>query len=391
MSYDAVRATGVGKRFKIHASPAHRLANYASFGRICRPNTFWAVSGVDLTVTAGSTLGILGVNGSGKSTLLQMICGTLSPTTGRIETRGRIAALLELGAGFNPEFTGRENVRLSLLLAGLSPDAVNARMPWVLDFSGIAEHFDMPVRTYSSGMFVRLAFAAAVATDPDILVIDEALSVGDVGFQQKCFRYLREDLREATKIIVTHDMQSAALCDRIVVLDQGGVIFDGPASTGVERYLGRYRRWRVAPPPVKGKAGVTIKAAAIAVNGAPMDVVRAGDDVKVRVSLRAETEMPVVVKLRWESRYGAVVLCQSADQHMVLPAGSSRFEASFKWPDIMPKEYLLTAIVKSPSGAVICQALGLHILTGLEPPARPPMTAPFASAAIESAPEEQVQ
>ncbi len=189
-------------------------------------NEYWALNNVSFEVKKGETLGIIGRNGSGKSTLLQMICGTLTPSSGSIQTNGRIAALLELGSGFNPEFTGRENVYLNASILGVEKDAIDERLEKVLSFAGLGDYIDQPMKTYSSGMNARLAFAASIHVDPAILIVDEALSVGDAGFQLKCMLKMRELQEQGVTIIfVSHDMGSVTrLCDRALVLEQGKLL-----------------------------------------------------------------------------------------------------------------------------------------------------------------------
>lgn len=199
---------------------------------------FWALRDVSVRLGRGETLGIIGQNGSGKSTLLQIICGTLSPTIGTTGSNGRIAALLELGAGFNPEFTGRENVYLSAAIYGLSNAEIDARMQAIIDFAEVGEHIDQPVKTYSSGMFVRLAFSVIVNVDADILVIDEALAVGDAYFQQKCMRFLRKFKETGSIFFVSHDTGAMmSFCDRIVWLDHGAIRAQGDPRVVCEEYL----------------------------------------------------------------------------------------------------------------------------------------------------------
>jgi lipopolysaccharide transport system ATP-binding protein len=183
-------------------------------------------------------VGIIGKNGSGKSTLLQMICGTLTPTSGKIETHGRVAALLELGSGFNPEFTGRENVYLNAAILGLSRQQIDDRIEIMLEFADIGGFIDQPVKTYSSGMFVRLAFSVIAHVDPDILIIDEALSVGDAFFQSKCAAAMRHMIKRGTTILfVSHDTSSVkALCDKAILLEHGSMVAQGQADEVVEHY-----------------------------------------------------------------------------------------------------------------------------------------------------------
>jgi len=241
-----IRVEALGKRYEIYAQPADRLKQMLMprinrvFGRLPRDyfKEFWALRGVSFNVRRGETVGIIGRNGSGKSTLLQMVCGTLHPTEGSVAVHGRIAALLELGAGFNPEFTGRENIYLSGLLYGIPESVLRGRFQSIVDFADIGDFIDQPVKTYSSGMYVRLAFAVAAHVDADTLVIDEALSVGDVRFTQKCMRYLREFQKRGTLLFVSHDTGAVTnLCSRAIWLDGGKQVMDGPARDVVERYL----------------------------------------------------------------------------------------------------------------------------------------------------------
>ncbi len=248
MSSDSMMITAafLGKKYDIYARPADRLRQMLlpRASRLIRRqahtyfNEFWALRGVGFDIRRGETVGIIGRNGSGKSTLLQMICGTLHPSEGHVETNGRIAALLELGAGFNPEFTGEENVYLSGLLYGISEKELRKRFQSILDFADIGDFINQPVKTYSSGMYVRLAFAIAAHVDADTLVIDEALSVGDVVFTQKCMRFLRDFQSHGTLIFVSHDTAAVInLCSRAIWLDKGRLVLDGTAKEVVESYL----------------------------------------------------------------------------------------------------------------------------------------------------------
>lgn len=199
---------------------------------------FWALRDISFDVKQGETVGIVGRNGSGKSTLLQIICGTLTPTLGEIETRGRIAALLELGSGFNPEFTGRENVYLNAAVLGLTREEVNERFDAIAGFADIGEFLDHPVKTYSSGMAVRLAFAVQAQVDPEILVVDEALSVGDARFQAKCFERLRQLKENGTSILlVTHSSEQVVThCSRAILLEKSRIEMIGESRPVINRY-----------------------------------------------------------------------------------------------------------------------------------------------------------
>jgi lipopolysaccharide transport system ATP-binding protein len=226
----AIECSGLSKAYLMADSPWQRLMQQLrgrSSGRL-----HWALQDVNLCVGRGEVVGVVGRNGAGKSTLLQLLCGTLAPTSGSLAVRGRVAALLELGAGFNPQFTGRENALLNAALLGLSPEQARAKLQEMLAFADIGEFVDQPVRTYSSGMFVRLAFSVATSFEPDILVIDEALSVGDGAFARKSFeRIMQLRDRGATILFCSHSMyQVEALCERAVWLDGGRVRLLGSAS-----------------------------------------------------------------------------------------------------------------------------------------------------------------
>lgn len=236
----AIRVERVSKTFPVYDKPMHRLYQMLS-PRAAKQRwyrEFHALQNIDITVRKGETLGVVGRNGSGKSTLLQIICGTLEPSAGTVQVSGRIAALLELGAGFNPEFTGRENVMLYGTVLGLSRSQVEERFDEIAAFAEIGEFIDQPVKCYSSGMYVRLAFAVAINVTPDILVVDEALSVGDEAFQRKCFariNRIRDD--GATVLFVSHSAGIVTqLCDRAVLLDRGELLSSGSPKFVVSRY-----------------------------------------------------------------------------------------------------------------------------------------------------------
>lgn len=235
---DAVIIENGSKNYRIYAKPADRLKELVFHGRKFHQD-FWAVKNVSFRVPRGSTFGVVGENGSGKSTLLQMIAGTLQPTEGTITLNGRVAALLELGAGFNQEFTGHENVLLNAAIMGLSEEETVRRLPEIERFAEIGSFIDQPVKTYSSGMYVRLAFAVAIHVDPEILLVDESLSVGDVYFQQRCMRKIRQMKQEGKTILfVSHDMTAVKnLCDAAVWLEHGEVKGIGEPDEVVGEYL----------------------------------------------------------------------------------------------------------------------------------------------------------
>lgn len=232
-----VRARGLGKKFRLYDRPGRHLAAIALGAGGGRDH--WALRDVDLDLRPGDCLGIVGRNGAGKSTLLELICGIRPPSEGSVETRGRIAALLQLGAGFSPEFTGRENVFLAAALYGLSAEQTRQRFAAIVDFAGIGKAVDRPVREYSSGMYARLAFSLCAHVDADILVVDEILGVGDVRFQQQSMRFLRNFRKRGIVLFVSHNEHAvAALCGKAVWIDGGRI-----AASGATRdVLYRYRR-----------------------------------------------------------------------------------------------------------------------------------------------------
>ncbi|MGG6270204.1 ABC transporter ATP-binding protein [Leptolyngbya sp. AN03gr2] len=233
----AISLKNVSKCFKRYARPVDRLKEILLPGK-SRAEPFWAIQNIDLDIFRGETIGIVGQNGAGKSTLLQVITQTLTPTNGSVIVNGRISALLELGSGFNPEFTGQQNVFFNGRILGLSQEEIEQKYDRIVEFADIGDFIDQPVKTYSSGMFVRLAFAVAVNTDPDILIVDEALAVGDVYFQQKCFTRLRE-MKESgvTLLFVSHDSSAVCkLCDRAVLMDHGKLILDSTPRRVVDLY-----------------------------------------------------------------------------------------------------------------------------------------------------------
>jgi lipopolysaccharide transport system ATP-binding protein len=237
MSDDLIVARGISKSYRRMDTTASRL--HAVFSnRRNEDDVFVALSPIDLTVRRGESLGIVGRNGSGKSTLLAVLAGVSTPTTGVVNIHGRVAALLELGSGFDPEFTGRENAYFNGALHGLSRTAMDERFPQIQAFAEIGEFIERPVKSYSSGMFVRLAFAVAVHIDPDILIVDESLSVGDVFFQQKCFERLREmRTRGTTLLFVSHDSGAVfRFCDRAILLEHGKLVFEGSPKDVIETY-----------------------------------------------------------------------------------------------------------------------------------------------------------
>ncbi len=258
MSFDdiAIRVENLGKCYQIYNAPRDRLKQFVlpRLQRLAKHppqhyfREFWALRDVTFNVRRGESVGIIGRNGSGKSTLLQMIARTLSPTCGSVEINGRVAALLELGSGFNMEFTGRENVFMNASVLGLSHKEINARFPEIATFANIGDFIEQPVKTYSSGMLVRLAFAVSVCVQPDILIVDEALAVGDMAFQFKCLERLHQLIESGTTLLfVSHDIGLVrSFCDFTLLLEQGRTAAFGPSLEVTETYLMNARQEQMA-------------------------------------------------------------------------------------------------------------------------------------------------
>lgn len=234
----AISVKDVTKVYKMYDKPIDRLKESLSFFHKEYHKDFFALSGISFTVEKGQTVGIIGTNGSGKSTILKIITGVLTPTEGRVQVDGKISALLELGAGFNMDYTGIENIYMNGTMMGYSRREMDEKLSEILDFAEIGDFVYQPVKTYSSGMFVRLAFALAINVEPEILIVDEALSVGDVFFQAKCYRRMEEIRKSGTTILmVTHDMGSIIkYCDKVVLLNKGQFVAEGSAGSMVDLY-----------------------------------------------------------------------------------------------------------------------------------------------------------
>ncbi len=290
---DVIVLDDVTKRFVIRKdnSLKERLVTLGRAGRKHRED-FWALRGVTANIKAGTTIGLIGHNGSGKSTLLKVIGGIIDPTSGSVSRRGRIAALLELGAGFHPDLTGRENVFLNAAILGLSRKETEERFDAIADFSGIGDFIDTQVKFYSSGMYVRLAFAVAVHTDPDILLVDEVLAVGDEAFQRKCLDKIRSFQQEGrTIILVTHSLgQVMELCDRAILLNKGEVVYNGEAHEAVSRFRDILEERRIddlqrhTAPEVTVPVPQIVETSVRAAGRAEGDPVEHGDDLIVRTT-----------------------------------------------------------------------------------------------------------
>lgn len=411
MSDTAISVHNVTKTYSLYQKPLHRLLEiFHPFGKKYH-TPFCALDNINFDIKKGHALGIIGRNGSGKSSLLQLITGIQQPTAGAVAVNGRISALLELGAGFNPEFTGRENVYLNTAIQGFSEEDTDKRFQRIAEFADIGEFIDRPVKTYSSGMYIRLAFAAAVNVQPEILIIDEALSVGDIFFQQKCMTHMQKMMKGCTIVLVSHDMHSIVnLCDRVLLLEKGQVAFDGDPVEGVSQYTkilhdehfsgGKEtaERAEILPPniakkmaeraddflqwikvPAEKRSGaeqVAIESLSITSQGKPINVVRRGDVISIRMLVHASADVDeIIFGYNIKDRVGNAVfgensLCLDASA-LHLDAGYNFVEYSFIWPEVYPYKYTITVGIGQgliPLGHVVqCWAHDIASITAVTP------------------------
>jgi ABC-2 type transport system ATP-binding protein len=288
-----IQVENLSKRFVLRKDKSikERLVN-ATLSRQHRED-FWALRDVDLTVSSGTTVGLVGPNGSGKSTLLKAIGGIIQPTSGTVRRRGRLAALLELGAGFHPDLTGRDNVYLNAAILGLTRRQTDKYFDAIVDFSGIEKFIETPVKFYSSGMYVRLAFAVAVHVDPDVLLVDEVLAVGDEPFQRKCMDRIKSFQREGrTIVLVTHALdQVAEICDRAVVLENGHVAVDGTAREAVRTLRADFDEQTTNQREAAGGAATSARVVSVEpldTEGRPVRQHEQGTDLILRVTVQAD-------------------------------------------------------------------------------------------------------
>ncbi|SDE30386.1 ABC transporter ATP-binding protein [Desulfuromonas thiophila] len=304
----AIRVENVSKAYRCYAGRWSRLLEWTLPVLGARHQQVWVVRDVSFSVWPGEAVGIVGMNGAGKSTLLKMIAGTTVPTHGQIFLRGRVAALLELGLGFHPDFTGRQNLYMAGQLMGLSSDFIDAQMPEIEAFAEVGDYLDKPVRVYSSGMQMRLAFSIATAQRPDILIVDEALSVGDSYFQHKSFDRIRQFRQQGTTLLlVSHDKSAIqSICDRAILLHEGRLALEGEPDAVLDYYnallaqRGDYELWQQRQEGVTRTFSGTGEACLLHVglldeNNRPLDVVAVGQRVCLRIVFRAQEALPEVV------------------------------------------------------------------------------------------------
>jgi len=350
MTY-SIRANDLSKTYRLYARPIDRLLEL--FTRVPRHRVFPAVQSLTFEVPAGETIGLIGENGAGKSTLLKLLCGVTAPSSGTLETHGKISSILELGTGFHPEFSGRNNAALSATILGLSPQEVRDRLPEILEFSELGTFLDQPVKTYSSGMYMRLAFSVAVNVDPDILVIDEALAVGDGHFQKKCIDKIREfQQKRKTILFCSHALYYVStLCERVIWLENGRLTRIGPAADVVHEYEQHLLRKEVVPEEAEEAVETTVRIRQIEVlNGAGSDgrTFGTGDDITLRMiidSLEPLTPIHFLLSVHRaadETRCFSIASMQSGLKPL---SGQSRYEIEVKLRDVplLRGEYSLNA------------------------------------------------
>lgn len=300
-----ITVTSLGKAYKKYPTRWARLLEWLDPRNRPRHHLHWVLQDINFSVQPGEAVGIIGINGAGKSTLLKMITGTSQPTTGSVHITGRVAALLELGMGFHPDFTGRQNAFMAGQLLGYNVEEIDALMPEIEAFADIGDYIDQPVRIYSSGMQMRLAFSVAIARRPDVLIVDEALSVGDVFFQHKCFDRIRQFAKDGTTLlIVSHDKQAIqSICDRAILLNGGHVAMEGEPEAVMDYYnalLSETRNQVIRQEPVAGGKTRTISGTGEAVvseitlldaEGRPIEVVDVGQGVSLKVVVHANANI----------------------------------------------------------------------------------------------------
>ena len=394
----AICCEGLGKAYTIYSRPQDRLLEWLP-GSGDRGRLFWALRDVSVTIRPGETVGIVGRNGSGKSTLLQLVAGVVRPTEGRVAADGRIGALLELGAGFNPEFTGRENVRLGAAVLGLDADTIEARLPDIAHFADIGEFFDRPVRFYSSGMQARLGFALMSNVDADILIVDEALAVGDAAFAQKCMRALRAFRERGTLCFVSHDIAAViSLCDSALWLENGAVrAFDAArlvcreyAATSCQKPVrqlgelgsgGRSRLpeqpGRLAVPwlenPVRPVAGCRIEAVDLRDGeGTSLRQLRGVERLGLLVSGQVAREVgEVLAGFVFKDRLGQALFADGVPVAFDRDNGRGGFEAAFEFdlPALRAGNFSLTVLlVTAATEPVVYARLDEAVVVRVDPP-----------------------
>lgn len=365
----AIRVKDVKKTYPLYNSKSHKVKEALSLSGKKYHEDFHALRGISFDVEQGECVGIIGLNGSGKSTLLKILTEVITQTEGEIEVNGKVSALLELGAGFNPEYTGMENIYLNTMLMGYSRKETDDKIPQILEFADIGDFINQPVKVYSSGMFVRLAFAIAITVEPDILIIDEALSVGDVFFQQKCYRKIKEFAGKATVLIVSHDLNAITkFCRRIIVMDQGEIAYNGEPNEAISYYFklkqGDFSLFQtedevntdvdfeVYKAPVEdiysGHMDAVIHKFYYDINGQPYaEYCKKGDILNISMLVESKRMIEdTIVGYQVRDKYGNEVFGETSltshVDNVPLQAGMNCIYFTVKWPEIREGDYFIT-------------------------------------------------
>lgn len=368
MSELSIEVKNLSKLYKLYDKPTDRLKESLNIFKKEYHKEHYALKDVSFDIKKGEIVGIIGTNGAGKSTLLKIITGILTPTDGSVNVAGKISALLELGAGFNPEYTGMENIYLNGAMMGCTRDEVKEKIDSIIEFADIGDFINQPVKTYSSGMFVRLAFAVSINIEPEVLIVDEALSVGDVFFQQKCYKKIKELAGHSTVLIVSHDLNAMTkFCKRIIVMDMGEKVFDGESNEAIAKYFmikqgslqksekkiinsdNEYVEYKVPfVDNYSGRMNVIIEKYFYSINDmAYGESCGGGDEIKVSMIVDSKDDMEdVIVGFQVRDKYGNEVFGQtsltSEVEQFSISKGRNKIDLDFIWPEIREGDYFIT-------------------------------------------------
>lgn len=365
----AISVKNLKKIYSLYDSRRDKLKEAFSITGKKYHKDFEAIKGISFDVEQGECVGIIGLNGSGKSTLLKILTGVIIHTEGTVEINGKVSALLELGAGFNPEYSGLENIYLNTMLMGYTRKETNEKLDQILEFADIGDFINQPVKIYSSGMFVRLAFAIAITIDPDILIIDEALSVGDVFFQQKCYKKIKEFAGKSTVLIVSHDLNAITkFCQRIIVMNYGEIVYNGEPTEAISQYfrvkqgqikekqqndvvenVKQFENYKV--PNTKdysGKMDVVIEKYYYEIDKNPFgEMCENGNEVDIRMLVHSERDIEnLIVGYQVRDKYGNEMFGEtsltSKVEQFSLHSGMNLITFSYTWPEVREGDYFIT-------------------------------------------------
>lgn len=367
-----IQVSDLTKTYNLYSKPWHRVKEIFSITHKSYAQRYNALEHISFQVKKGETLGIIGKNGAGKSTLLKILTGVTSPTEGDFKVYGEVSALLELGTGFNPEYNGYENIYLNGSMRGYSREDMSAKLSEIIDFADIGDYINQPIKTYSSGMLARLAFSVMVCFKPDILIVDEALSVGDVFFQQKCNTYMKEEMKGVTKLLVTHDMNSIAnMADRVIMLDKGRIVQEGPPLYVIENYLKMMHTevfevetekksievkeilldemWSsVTDEDVGGADEVRIEKTRVLINGEYTDVAKVSDKICIQALIFSQKDCEnLIFGYTFKDKYGNSIFAMNTIGQDIRVEGIQKncfyiITIIFYWPEVKEGDYFLT-------------------------------------------------